>query len=149
MTNDILVLIAAYLSAARRAVALLQVHFRTTALLEAIHKDRERREGAIDSTTTYSFHGVGCQVTMGETTVDFDFGPDGTVGGFDAWRLWLFAERDPRHFSQWKSRVQIDEALQRIHAQGLIALPRTNPSPHLYYATREGERAIAEAESVE
>lgn len=146
MKNDILVLIASYVNAVRRAVAVPQVHLHTTALLEAVRKDRQRREGSIDSITTYAFHGVGCRVTTGETTVDFDFGPDGMVGGFDAWRLWLFADGNPGRFSQWKNRDQVEEALQRIQAEGLIALPRAEPSPHLYYPTREGEKAIGEVE---
>jgi hypothetical protein len=104
MTTDILALIASYVSAVRQAVAALQSHLQTTAILEAVRRDRPRREGSIDSNTTYMFHGVGCRVTSGKITVEFDFGPDGAVGGFDAWRLSLFAEGDPERFFLWRDR---------------------------------------------
>ncbi|MCA9175244.1 MAG: hypothetical protein KDB14_12235 [Planctomycetales bacterium] len=35
-------------------------------------------------------HGFGIELTLGELTIDFDWGPNGEPDGFDAWRLYNF-----------------------------------------------------------
>ncbi len=39
----------------------------------------------------YFKHGTGCQVSLTTGEVDFDFGTQGEIGGFDVWRLIRFA----------------------------------------------------------
>jgi len=143
MATDILALVAAYVDAVRSAVRALEVQLGTTALLGAVRVDRRRREGSLNANTNYSFHGVGCRVTRGETTLDFDFGPGGRVGGFDAWRLALFAGGDSRRFAGWSDSDRVTLALRSLEADGLIEAPRLEPSPHLHYLTPAGEIAIA------
>lgn len=41
--------------------------------------------------TRYHKHGAGCAVTTDRFTVDFDFGEQGQIDGFDLWRLNNFA----------------------------------------------------------
>jgi len=142
MTNDILVLIASYVAAVRGAVAAIAVHLCTTSLLDAVRENPELRSGALDSTTTYAFHGVGCRVMMGDRTIDFDFGPNGAVGGFDAWRLWLFAVGDPKGFPRLQDVELLEAELRKLCADGAIRLPKSEPSPHLYYLTGEGDQAV-------
>src|SRR6185295_8225991 len=52
------------------------------------------REGFVDpeQTIEYFFHGIGCRVSLPSGEVDWDFGHDGRLDGFDAWRLGCFAE---------------------------------------------------------
>jgi hypothetical protein len=51
--------------------------------------------GRITLPTGFSFykHGFGCSVDGAEWGVDFDFGEQGQIDGFDAWRLYDFARR--------------------------------------------------------
>ena len=49
----------------------------------------------------------------------------------------------------WREPDRVAEALRNLQAQGLIEAPRTEPSPHLFYLTREGERAIGMVDAVE
>jgi hypothetical protein len=137
MTDDVLVLIASYVAAVRGALVAIEAHLRTTSLLDTVRENPELRSGALDSTTTYAFHGVGCCVMRGDRTIDFDFGPNGAVGGFDAWRLWLFAEGDPKGFPRLQDRELIEAELRKLCADGAIRLPKSAPSPHLYYLTAE------------
>ena len=50
------------------------------------------QHGALPSGITYRKHGYGVEVRSDARVVDFDFGERGETDGFDAWRLWQFAE---------------------------------------------------------
>src|SRR5438067_5207775 len=64
-----------------------------TDLLRASRKGELQKEGDLPAIgATYSFHGIGCRFQVGTSVVNIDFGPDGRHDGFDAWRLWLFAD---------------------------------------------------------
>ena len=41
----------------------------------------------------YSFHGIGCCFNFGDITVDYDYGDQGRIDGFDLWRLTIFGEQ--------------------------------------------------------
>ncbi|WP_212410134.1 hypothetical protein [Erwinia sp. E602] len=45
----------------------------------------------LDDGITFFKHGAGCTVGLISGEVDFDFGKDGAIGGFDSWRLIRFA----------------------------------------------------------
>lgn len=40
-------------------------------------------------------HGYGVELDFGALTIDFDWGDAGEPDGFDVWRLWNFANRNP------------------------------------------------------
>ena len=49
--------------------------------------------GMLDGKLKYFFHGIGCAVNITETeVVDFDYGSNGRIDGFDHWRLWSFVD---------------------------------------------------------
>ncbi|MCG7497499.1 hypothetical protein MHO82_11545 [Vibrio sp. Of7-15] len=44
--------------------------------------------GMLGGKYKYLFHGVGCKVEISkQDVVDFDYGPNGRIDGFDEWRL--------------------------------------------------------------
>ncbi|WP_349736563.1 DUF6896 domain-containing protein [Pseudomonas jessenii] len=47
--------------------------------------------GELDGGIRYFKHGYGCAVSLSTGKVDFDFGEQGEIGGFDVWRLASFA----------------------------------------------------------
>jgi hypothetical protein len=47
--------------------------------------------GELQGGIRYCKHGYGCEVSLAMGEVDFDFGEQGEIGGFDAWRLICFA----------------------------------------------------------
>lgn len=63
------------------------------------HSSREWAEadvpgsGVLDGGVYYYKHGAGCEVCLETGTVDFDFGENGEVNGFDEWRLAEFAAK--------------------------------------------------------
>jgi len=47
--------------------------------------------GSLPDGGEYNIHGYGCAVNSPAVRVDFDFGADGQIDGFDCWRLLRFA----------------------------------------------------------
>lgn len=46
-----------------------------------------KQAGLLDGRLKYFFHGIGCSVRITETeVVDFDYGSNGRIDGFDQWR---------------------------------------------------------------
>jgi hypothetical protein len=146
MHEAILQLIAEYGGAVSDAFDALVHRFGTTEVLRAVRRDAASRSGTLGQGDEYAFHGIGCRVTQRGVTVDFDFGPNGTVGGFDAWRLWAFAAELPAMRSCFSAQSAVEAALQGLREAGLIELPGASPSRHLYYLTSAGEAAIAACE---
>jgi hypothetical protein len=143
MMTDLLVLVEAYIRSVNDEIVALKRHLGTDALVDAVRKDRTLRKGNLSRSASYAFHGVGCRVIRGGRTTDFDFGPAGAIGGFDAWRLWTFAVSDPSKFAKWQELKKIEGELQRLLTDGLVELPRKEPSPHLYYLTSAGLQATS------
>ena len=51
------------------------------------------QKGLLPNGFRYFKHGFGCEVAGPDWDVDFDFGEAGQIDGFDAWRLFAFAEK--------------------------------------------------------
>jgi len=133
----IMMLIDKYTSAAANAHAMLRAHLGEDALLSAVNGRRIPREGQLPGGFSYSFHGVGCAVEGPNFEVDFDFGPEQRVDGFDAWRLSLFAQFFP-DLSPFHDANVVDRGLQDLEAAGLVWCPGWLPSRHLYYRMDAG-----------
>ena len=89
----------------------------------------------------YNFHGVGLAVRTTTRVVDFDWGPNGELGGFDASRLAGFAMTN----KPFRKRVQgrdpqeeIQDALERLQQAGQIEKRGPGLGDHLYFFTQIG-----------
>ena len=133
----LVMLIDKYTGAVEDAHAMLRAHLGEDALLSAVNGRRIPREGQLPGGFPYSFHGVGCAVEGPDFEVDFDFGPEQRVGGFDAWRLSLFAQFFP-DLSPFHDANVVARGLRELEAAGLVWCPHWPPSEHLYYRTNAG-----------
>jgi hypothetical protein len=75
--------------------------------------------GTLPSGATYRAHGYGCKVFMEEGEIDLDFGDKGEINGFDAWRLWRFAEPRTDKYGV-TSHMELRAMLDSFHAQGAL-----------------------------
>lgn len=125
-------LISDYQEYVRRVVLALRAGFGYYDLLEAYHQRKIPKEGVING-IEYSFHGVGCLGVVDGLEVDFDFGPDERIDGFDAWRLWRFVEQQPEAYPQFQRKEDVKAALERLARSDEIECPGAYPSPHLWY----------------
>jgi hypothetical protein len=125
-------LIGDYQVAVRRVVSALQVGYGRDDLLRAWRSGVIPKDGVIGG-IEFSFHGIGCWATMDGVEVDFNFGLNGQIDGFDAWRLWVFVRQNPTRYPQFKRLEDVEAALERLARSGEIERQRDAPSDHLWY----------------
>lgn len=80
------------------------------------------RHGSVHSsgrvTGKYLFHGIECIVTLGEKTVDLQFGDDGLPGTFDAWRIARYVEDNL--FEDDVELEDVQQTLDRMEMNGVV-----------------------------
>lgn len=93
----------------------------------------------VNGVEVYS-HGYGIELTFPKETIDFDWGEAGEPDGFDAWRLWNFAQHNPDP-SPFATLADIRTWLGDALAAGELTCDQ-----HLYYspAHRAGLRRWVE-----
>lgn len=114
-------LITEYLAQVKKATDLLEKTFGTKNILRLWRSNKIPRRGSVTDDVTYEPHGIGCSVYLSEICVDFDFGPDERVDGFDAWRLYMYACEVPHRFKKYTDREflerEFDEYLKKGKAK--------------------------------
>lgn len=113
-------LIAEYIKTASTATAQLRSEFGEENLLAGWHQRRIPQRGVLRDGARYQFHGIGCSVERGKHFIDFDFGYHGRTDGFDAWRLWRFAEQYPKKYPELQSLSAVQESLECLLSQGVV-----------------------------
>lgn len=112
-------LIAEYLHAVHSLAQRLATSFGQIDLLEGRRNLAVPRTGEVAGGLQFQFHGIGCWISDGDESVDFDFLPDGSLGGFDAWRLRLF-ESDNSSSAGPRSQEEIQSGLNELARRGLV-----------------------------
>jgi len=91
-------LITDFLTKVDSGTRLLEENFGTRDIRRLWHTKAIKRCGKITGGVRYELHGIGCFIHLPKETVDFDYGPNGEINGFDIWRLYNFAcDRPPKH----------------------------------------------------
>lgn len=91
------------------------------------------REGAFDIIEEYSFHGCGLYAKLKDVEIDFDFGENNRIDGFDAWRLKSFADSKADLYSMFNNEKVIQAELDKLCLAGKIFKPGTHPGSTNYY----------------
>jgi hypothetical protein len=87
-------------------------------------------EGRLIDDRRYRKHGFGCTVELPSGSVDFDFGPEGQIDGFDAGRLAFFAKGRLEHFG-YASAAQIEQDMQSAIRGGAVVSYEDSALLHL------------------
>lgn len=132
MTTEIDRVIDEYVRCVRQYVSTMQEHFGSSNLLLDWREGRIPKQGQIGD-IGFVFHGVGCTVNTPSSSIEFDFGPDGMVGGFDAFRLSSFAISLRSSHDSTVTENDFQKCLARLQERGKVIAPRLDPSPHLLY----------------
>ncbi|WP_455827497.1 DUF6896 domain-containing protein [Pseudomonas graminis] len=101
-------LINEYLAQVKKATDLLEQRFGTKNILGLWRSRQIPRRGAITEDVTYELHGIGCSVYLSEICVDFDYGPNERVDGFDSWRLYMYACEVPHKYKEFTNKDFLD-----------------------------------------
>ena len=64
-------------------------------------------------------HGIGMAINMGKTKIDFDFGENGEIDAFDAYRLFNFIKANKIE-SSFKTEEEIQTEISKAVNMGLI-----------------------------
>jgi len=90
-------------------------------------------QGELGDGVRYQKHGYGCDVTGHGWSVDFDFGEDGQIDGFDEWRLRIFLTENPRSIGT----MTVEHLRNSFHAA--VAAGEVIYSGHLYYLNNSSQ----------
>jgi hypothetical protein len=124
-------LIKAFQSAVAEAVLLMEKSgisrpLTNTAWVEAEHQ----QSGILLNGVRYYKHGYGCSVHLPQGVVNFDFGENGEIDGFDCNRLIEFAGTHSSDFGS-VAKEEIEQAYAQALQEGLIiASPYINHYVH-------------------
>jgi hypothetical protein len=135
MTRSIYNLIRYYIETSGGLAAKVRQQFGEDNLLRGWRSGAIPQEGTTSSGVAFRFHGVGCEFTSQQATIDIDFGPDGRCDGFDAIHIWRFANANAPN-ETWTTD-EIAAEIERLTKEGVIACPGWNPTPRFYYLSGE------------
>ncbi|MVV48761.1 hypothetical protein EJA72_10980 [Pseudomonas sp. PB120] len=110
-------LIDDFLDQVKRATDLLESRFGKKCILPLWGTKEIPQRGEILDGISYELHGVGCRVYFPGVCVDFDYGPDERVDGFDVWRLYNYACEVPLLHPKYL----VQDVLKRDFGEYLIA----------------------------
>lgn len=85
-------------------------------------------QGELSGGIRYFKHGYGFLVHLPEGEVDFDFGLQGEIDGFDEWRLWKFCQHRPNTYAFDTQQALLD-CVRHALEEGMLAASSHN----LYY----------------
>ncbi|WP_446739719.1 DUF6896 domain-containing protein [Pseudomonas sp. TH15] len=88
------------------------------------------RCGEIINGIQYELHGVGCAIHFPTESVDFDYGSNNRIDGFDAWRLYIYASDRPLKYKKYCDKKIVEKELNEYIASGRIE--KMSPSDNLY-----------------
>lgn len=81
--------------------------------------NRITQKGVLSDGSQYFKHGYGCAINYRGGTVDFDFGAQGELAGFNASRLWFFAESNKSNYG-FGSEADVVSAMNEAESLGEI-----------------------------
>jgi len=103
MNHTLLSLIESFQNKVSLAESLLKEEFKIEQPMQ-FRTYNISRTGSFD-TYHYSFHGIGCRFQFKKTVVDYDYGHEGRIDGFDLWRLTNYGVQ----FNEFKEFILSEE----------------------------------------
>jgi hypothetical protein len=88
-------LINDFISTVESSTLSLELKFGTRDIRRLWYTKEIERCGRVTRGVKYQLHGIGCRINSSTGSVDFDYGPNGEINGFDTWRLYNFARDRP------------------------------------------------------
>lgn len=107
-TKNLENLISEYLAHVKEATDLLEESFGTKNIINLWRSKKIPQRGPVTAGVSYEIHGIGCRVYLSKICIDFDYGPDGRVDGFDPWRLYTYACELPHKYKKYTNKEFLD-----------------------------------------
>jgi hypothetical protein len=113
-------LISDFLSKVESGTELLQKKFGTRNILRLWRTKKIERRGEIINGIQYELHGVGCAIHFPSESVDFDYGSNDRIDGFDVWRLYIYASDRPLKYKKYCDKKIVEKEFKEYLASGRI-----------------------------
>lgn len=113
-------LIDDFLAQVEKATTLLKEKFGTRCILRLWGTKKIAQRGKVNDEVTYELHGVGCRVYLPDTCIDFDYGPDERIDGFDPWRLYIYANETPEKHPKYTELDDVERDLDEYISSGKV-----------------------------
>lgn len=129
---ELTALVEHFLASVSRADELMKLHLKVGSpyLWQSY---RLSQVGKLDGGSySYFFHGVGCRFCFEDYEVDFDYGHNGRIDGFDLWRLDGFAEQYPK-YKGYQESGSLKADFEAAIRQGEIEQVHADNHDSLYY----------------
>jgi hypothetical protein len=132
--QQILSLIEDFNNEVKLAVQQFYNKYNRTDLLRAWHDTTIPRSGKLNNIVIhYAFHGAGLYAQLKNKKIDFDFGKDNRIDGFDAWRLKSFADSQTKKYNDYWTLEKLEIDLVQLENKGIIVKPGDGPGTSNYY----------------
>jgi len=123
-------LIKDFLSKVQKGTTLLQEKFGTRNILRLWRSGQIERCGEVNGGVEYELHGIGCAIHFPNESVDFDYGSNNRIDGFDEWRLYMYATDRPLKYKKYTDMKFLESEFQTYIDAGRIE--KMSPSDDLY-----------------
>ncbi|MCP1475350.1 MULTISPECIES: DUF6896 domain-containing protein [Pseudomonas] len=123
-------MIKGFLSKVEEGTTLLQKKFGTRNILRLWRSGQIERCGEIIDGVVYELHGVSCAIHFPTELVDFDYGPNNSIDGFDVWRLYMYAADRPEEYKKYTDINFLESEFKSYIDSGRIK--KISPSDDLY-----------------
>ncbi|MDD1002881.1 DUF6896 domain-containing protein [Pseudomonas sp. TNT2022 ID642] len=107
-------LITDFLSKVESGTELLQKKFGTRNILRLWRSKQIERCGEITDEIQYELHGVGCAIHFPSESVDFDYGSNSRIDGFDVWRLYIYALDRPLTYEKYCDKKTLEKEFKEL-----------------------------------
>ncbi|MBJ7372066.1 MULTISPECIES: DUF6896 domain-containing protein [Pseudomonas] len=123
-------LIKDFLSKVQKGTTLLQEKFGTRNILRLWRSGQIERCGEVNDGVEYELHGIGCAIHFPNESVDFDYGSNNRIDGFDEWRLYMYATDRPLKYKKYTDMKFLESEFKTYIDAGRIE--KMSPSDDLY-----------------
>ncbi|MFJ5284768.1 DUF6896 domain-containing protein [Pseudomonas rustica] len=127
-------LITDFLSKVDYGTELLRKKFGTRNILRLWRSKQIERCGEITNGVEYELHGIGCAIHFPSESVDFDYGSNDRIDGFDVWRLYIYASDRPLKYKKYCDQKIVENEFNEYIALGRIE--KMSASDNLYILSK-------------
>ena len=129
-------LINDFLSKVDIATLLLEKRFGTRNILRLWRSNQIQRCGDITDNTQYELHGVGCIVHFTTESVNFDYGSNSRIDGFDVWRLYIYALDRPLIYEKYCDKKTLEKEFKEFISLNRIEKMSINDNLYVLVKTK-------------
>jgi len=120
MNRNLKNLVDDYLEDVAKGVELLKGLTPGKSPLEA-WKDKDiPQKGSLSGGVEYELHGIGCLLVYKDYDVDFDFGPEERIDGFDLWRLTQYVSERGDKYAVYSDSNKLKQDFEQAEKEGYI-----------------------------